>query len=67
MKEKTMTEELVRIISAVLIAYHEANRLAKQHGLESKLSAYRSGLRDALGSVLDELCQTFGFKVEVTQ
>ena len=66
MKEETMKAELVRIISAVLIAYHESNRLAK-HGLETKLSAYRSGQRDALGSVLDELCQTFGIKVEVAQ
>ena len=63
MDEETMKREIKRIFDAALDARRKAARLAKR-GMVTPLSAYRCGERDALDFVLEDLCQTFGFKVE---
>lgn len=63
MEEKAMMKEIERIFGVALKARREAARLAK-NGMTTKLSAYRCGERDALDFVLEQLAQTFGFKIE---
>ena len=63
MDEETMKREIKRIFDAALDARRKAARLAKR-GMTTPLCAYRCGERDALDFVLEDLCQTFGFKVE---
>ncbi|MBR6734214.1 MAG: hypothetical protein IKL96_07425 [Kiritimatiellae bacterium] len=63
MDEETMANEIKRIFGVALDARRKAARLAK-HGMTTPLSAYRCGERDALDFVLEDLCQTFGLKIE---
>ena len=63
MNAETMKKEMERIFGAALKARREAARLG-MNGMTTPKSAYSCGKRDALDSVLEELAQTFGLKIE---